>query len=133
MRRGGDREGCENHAADRQQDDRAQIGFEFAPAHGDAGGIDQRRQDHQQHQFRRQFQRRHPRHEGEHDAGQEQQDCGSDIDPPRQQRGARQHRQQNQKYLELGFHGVQFLCRVNLPRPAAPSMPRNRRGYSLKS
>jgi hypothetical protein len=56
MRRGGDREGRENHAADRQQDDRAQIGFEFAPAHGDAGGIDQRRQDHQQHQFRRQFQ-----------------------------------------------------------------------------
>ena len=65
MRRGGDRAGRENHAADRQQDDRAQIVFELAPAHGDAGRIDQRRQHHQQHQFRRQFQRRHARHEGE--------------------------------------------------------------------
>ena len=105
MRRGGDRAGGEDHAADRQQDDRSQIGFEFAPAHGDAGRIDQRRQHHQQHQLRRQFQRRHARHEGQRDAGQQQQDRRRDIDPPRQQRGARQYRQQNQKYLEFGFHG----------------------------
>jgi len=133
MRRGGDREGGENHAADREQDDGPQIVFEFAPAHGDAGGINQRRQHHQQHQFRRQFQRRHARHEGESGAGQQQQDGRCDVDPPRQERGTRQHRQQNHEYLEFGFHGVQFLCRANLPRPAAPSMPWNRAGYSLKS
>ena len=117
MRRGGDREGGEDHAADRQQDDGAEIGFEFAPAHGDAGRIDQRRQHHQQHQFGRQFERRHARHEGERDAGQQQQDRRRDIDPPRQQRGARQHREQDQENLKLGFHGGPHsqgnTCKVN--------------------
>ena len=105
MRRGGDREGGEDHAADRQQDDRAEVEFEFAPAHGDARRIDQRRQHHQQHQFGRQFQRRHARHEGQHDAGQQQQDRRRDIDSPRQQGGTRQHGEQDQKDLKFGFHG----------------------------
>ena len=119
MRRGGDRAGGEDHAADRQQDDHAQIGFEFAPAHGDAGRIDQRRQYHQQHQLRRQFQRRHARHEGQRDAGQQQQDGRRNVDPPRQQRGARQYREQDQKDLEFGFHG---LC-----SPPSPQFARKRR------
>ena len=108
MRGGGHREGGEDHAADRQQDDGAQIVLEFAPAHGDAGRIDQRRQHHQQHQFRRQFQRRHARHEGERDPAQQQQDGRRDVGPPRQQRGARQHRQQDEKNLKLGFHEQSF-------------------------
>ena len=123
MRRGGDREGGEDHAADRQQDDRAQIGFELAPAHGDAGRIDQRRQHHQQHQFRRQFQRRHARHEGQHDAAQQQQDRRRDVDAPRQQRGARQHRQQNQKNLELGFHGPRCAIHSESTRRRVSGMP----------
>ena len=55
MRGGCHRAGGEQHAAESEQRDRPQIETEFAPAHGDAGRIDQRRQDHQQHQFRRQF------------------------------------------------------------------------------
>ena len=104
MRRGGDREGGEDHAADRQQDDRPEVGFELAPAHGDARRIDQRRQHHEQHQFGRQFHRRHARHEGERDAGEQQQDGRRDIDPARQQRGSCQHGEQDQKDLKLGFH-----------------------------
>ena len=104
MRRGRDRERREDHAADRQQDDRAQVEFELAPAHGDARRIDQRRQHHQQHQFGRQFHRRHARHEGERDAGEHQQDGRRDIDSPRQQRGAGQHGEQDQKDLKFGFH-----------------------------
>ena len=104
MRRGGDREGGEDHAADRQQDDRAQVGLEFAPAHGNARRIDQRRQHQQQHQFGRQFHRRHAGHEGERDAGEQQQDGRRDVDPPRQQRGPGQHGEQDQKDLKLGFH-----------------------------
>ena len=51
------RAGREHHAAEGEQRDRPQVEPELAPAHGDAGRIDQRRQDHQQHQFRRQFDR----------------------------------------------------------------------------
>ncbi len=60
----------EDHRANREQHDRAQIVPELAPAHGDARGVDQRRQHHQEHQFRRQLDRRHARHEGQADAGQ---------------------------------------------------------------
>jgi hypothetical protein len=59
---------------------------------------------HQQHQLRRKFHRRHPRHESQRDSREHQQDGGRDVDPPRQQRGAGQHRQQDQKDLKLGFH-----------------------------
>jgi hypothetical protein len=131
MRRGGDREGGEDHAADRQKDDGAQIVLEFAPAHGDAGRIDQRRQYHQQHQFRRQFQRRHSRHEGEHGAGQQQQDRRRDIDPPCQQRRARQHRQQNQEYLEFGFHGPSKSSAPPLARKAGKVNAAERQAASV--
>ncbi len=104
MRGGGDRAGGEDHAADREQDDRPQIRSELAPAHRDAGRIDQRRQHHQQHQFRRQLDRRHARHEGQRDPGEQQQDRRRDVDPPRQQRGSRQHREQDQEDLKLAFH-----------------------------
>ena len=55
MRGGCDRAGGEEHAAESEQRDRPQVEMEFAPAHGDAGRVDQRRQDHQQHDFRRQL------------------------------------------------------------------------------
>ena len=105
MRRGRDHEGGEDHAADRQQGDDAQIEVEFAPAHRDAGRIDQRRQHQQQHQFGRQFQRGHARHEGERGAGEQQQDRGRGVDPFGQQRRARQHGEQDQEDQKFGFHG----------------------------
>ncbi len=54
MRRRGDGAGGEHDAAEGEQRDRPQVEAEFAPAHRDAGRIDQRRQEHQQHQLRRQ-------------------------------------------------------------------------------
>ena len=133
MRRGRNRDRGKDHAADRQQDDRTQVVLEFAPAHGDAGGIDQWRQYQQQHEFGRQLQRGHSRHKGQRDAGQQQQDRGGNVDPPRQKRGTRQHGEQNQKDLECRFHRARFLWRSNVPGPAASSMPQNRVCYCLTS
>ena len=41
----------------------------------------------------------------------QQQDCRRHIDPPRQQGRAGQHREQDQEYLEFGFHGFRFVAR----------------------
>ena len=122
MRRDGDGRGREDHAADREQGDRAQIMLELAPAHRDARRIDQGRQHQKQHHFRRQFDRGHARHEGERDAGQHQQDRGRDIDPPCEQRGAREHHEQEQKNLEFGFHGLRF-CREARHPSIGPTSP----------
>ena len=77
------REGGEDHAAEGKQRDRPQIGPKFAPAHGDAGGIDQRRQDAEQHQFRRQLDARQIRQERERDAGDDQKDRRRGVEPLR--------------------------------------------------
>jgi hypothetical protein len=69
-----DRAGGEDDAAEGEQRDRAQIEAELAPAHGDAGGINQRRQDAEQHQLRRQFQPRQAGDERQHNAGNDEQD-----------------------------------------------------------
>ncbi len=106
MRRRRDGAGGKDHAADRQQHDRAQVRAKLTPAHGDARRIDQRRQHHQQYQFRRQLQCRHARHESQHDAGEEQQYRWSDMDAPRQQSDARQDGEQDQENLEFGFHSI---------------------------
>ena len=108
MRCGCDRGRAEDHAADRKQGDGAQIVPELAPAHGDRGRIDQRRQHQQQHDLGRQLHHGHARHEGERDAGEQQQDRGRDLDPPRQIGGAGEHREQDQKDLKIAFHGVRF-------------------------
>ncbi len=133
MRGGRDRAGGEDHAADRQQDDRSEVGSEFAPTHGDAGRIDQRRQHHQQHQFGRQLQRRHSRHEGQRDAGEQQQDGGRDVESPRHQGGARQHGEQDQEDLKFGFHDGSHsqanTCNRQTPARSAPRMDAERSGF----
>ncbi len=74
VQRGRDRDGREHHRAEGEQRDRPQIEAEFAPAHRHAGRIDQRRQQHQQHQIRRKFDRRQAGNERKRDAGDHQQD-----------------------------------------------------------
>ena len=69
-----DRAGGEYDAAEGEQAYRAQVEIEFAPAHRDAGGIDQRRQDHQQDEFRREFDFRQAGDQRHADAGNDQQD-----------------------------------------------------------
>ncbi len=127
MRGSRDHQGGENHAADRQQRDDAQVEAEFAPAHRDAGRIDQRRQHQQQHQFRGQFHRRHARHEGERGAGEQQQDRRRGVDPLRKQCRARQHGEQDQEDQKCGFHGFPF-ARNCPPGQCGEGHPRTRNG-----
>ncbi|MEY9454031.1 hypothetical protein ABIG07_002979 [Bradyrhizobium ottawaense] len=103
--RGGRHHRCgEDHGSDREQHDGTQIVLELTPAHGNARRVDQRRQHHQQHQFRRQFHRGHARHEGEADARQHQQDGGGDVEAACGQRHACQYGEQDEKGLKLRFH-----------------------------
>jgi hypothetical protein len=74
MRSRRDRAGGEHHAAEGKQRNRTQIEAEIPPAHGDAGGIDQRRQYHQQHDFRRQLDSWQAWNEGDANSGNHQQD-----------------------------------------------------------
>ena len=76
----------EDDAAEREQRDRAQVEAEFAPAHGDAGRIDQRRQNAEQHQFRRQLDPRQAGNERERDAGDDEQNRRRGVEPPRRRR-----------------------------------------------
>ena len=96
MRRRRHRAGREDDAAERQQRDRAQIEAEFAPAHGDAGRIDQRRQDAEQHQFRRQLDARQAGNERQRDAGDDEQDRRRGVEPPRDDGDDHQHGKQQQ-------------------------------------
>ena len=90
------RAGGEDDGAERQQRDRAQVETEFAPAHGDAGRIDQRRQDAEQHQLRRQLDPRQAGRERQPNAGDDEQDRRRGIEPPRDDGDDGQHREQEQ-------------------------------------
>ncbi len=94
------RAGGEHHAAEGEQRDRPQVKAEFAPAHGDAGGIDQRRQDHQQHQFRRQRHLRQARNQRHADAGDDQQDRRRNGQPF----GGNSNRGQYRQHEQNGLH-----------------------------
>ncbi len=83
MRRRRHRAGREHDAAEGKQRDRPQIKAEFAPAHGDAGRIDQRRQNAEQHQVGRQFDPRQPGQERQRDTGDDEKDRRRCIKPPR--------------------------------------------------
>ena len=61
MRDRRDRRRGEQHAADRERQDRPQVGAEAAPAHADAGGVEQRRQQREQRQIGIERDRRHAR------------------------------------------------------------------------
>src|SRR5262245_9963830 len=73
--------GGEDDAAEGKQCYWAQIETEVAPAHGDAGRIDQRRQYQQQHDFRRQFDFRQTWNKSYANSGNHQQDRGCNIQP----------------------------------------------------
>ena len=88
----------------RQQRDRPQIEAEFAPAHGDAGRIDQRRQHAEQHQLRRQLDARQSGHEGERHAGDHQQNRGRGAQPPGGERHHDQHPEQKQQCFDCRRH-----------------------------
>ena len=101
------RAGGEEDAAEREQRDRAQVETEFAPAHGDAGRIDQRRQDAEQHQFRRQRNPRQAGNERQRNAGDDQKDGRRGIEPARDHGDDHQHREQQQDGLDRRRHGSQ--------------------------
>ena len=73
---------AEDHG-DGEQQDRAQVEAELPPAHGDARRVDQRRQDPEQHQFRSELDPRQAGNERKPDAGDDQKDRGSGVEPPR--------------------------------------------------
>ena len=103
------RAGGEDHGAKGQQRDRAQIETEFAPAHGDARRIDQRRQDAEQHQLRRQLDPRQAGRERKPNAGDDEQDRRRGIEPPRHDGDHRQHGEQQQYGLNRRRHGAQVI------------------------
>ena len=74
MRRRRHRGTGKDHAAERQQRDRAQIEAKLAPAHGDAGRIDQRRQDAVEDEFRSQHDPRQAGKQRQRNAGDHEQD-----------------------------------------------------------
>ena len=107
MHKGRHRAGGEDHGAERQQRDRPQVEPELAPAHGDAGRIDQRRQNTEQHQLRRQLDPRQAGREREPNAGDDEQDRRRGIEPPRHDGNHRQHGEQQQYGLNRRCHGAQ--------------------------
>ena len=74
-----------------KQRDRPQVETKFAPAHGNAGRINQRRQDAEQHQFRREFDPRQTGDDGNRNAGDDQENGWRGIEPPRDNRDDHQH------------------------------------------
>ena len=106
MQGGGDRAGGEHDAAEGEQRDRAEVEAEFAPAHRHAGRIDQRRQQHQQHQFRRELDRRQPGNERQRNARDHQQDRRRGFQALGDDRDQHQHRQQKQHDLDGCGHSA---------------------------
>jgi hypothetical protein len=135
VHRRGDGAGGEDDAADGEQGDGAQIGAEFPPAHGDAGGIDQRRQQDQQHHLRRQFDARQPGNEGEGDAAHQEGDGRRQVETPRHC-GDRRHRgQQEEEEKEIVGHrrqigGASTARQSGVVKAGAGPVPEGHRCYS---
>src|SRR6516164_9311189 len=105
MRDCGHRTGGEDDTTNCQQRDRPQIETKLAPAHGDARGVDQRRQDPEQYQFRSELYARQARNERKPDAGDDEKDRGSGVEPPCHNGHDDKHRDQQQKRLDRYRHG----------------------------
>ena len=104
VRRRGDGGRREHHATQGQQRYRAKVEAEFAPAHRDGGGIDDRRQHEQQDEIGRQLQRRQPGNEREPDAGDDQQDRRGNLQSRRGDRDSGNHREKHDQNLERVGH-----------------------------
>ena len=105
MRRRRHRPTGEDHATERQQRDRAQIEAKFAPAHGDTGRIDQRRQDAVEDEFRSKHDPRQAGKQRERNAGDHKQDRRRGLEPPRDNRDDHQHGQEQQNCFNRRRHG----------------------------
>jgi len=97
--------GGKDDTTDRQQRDRPQIETKLAPAHDDARRVDQRRQDPEQHQFRGELYPRQAGNERKRDAGDDEKDRGSSVEPPCHNGHDDKHRDQQQKRLDRRRHG----------------------------
>ena len=95
----------ENDTTEREQRDRAQIETKFAPAHGDARRIDQRRQDAEQHKFRRELNPRQAGNERQRDAGNDKENGRRRVEPPRDERHDHQHGKEQQYRFDRRRHG----------------------------
>ena len=104
MDRGRHRAGREHHAAEGQQRDRPQVEAELAPAHRHAGRVDDRRQEDQEHEFRRELDRRQAGNERQNDAGDDEEDRRRGAEAPRQHRDRREHGKQNDDDLDRRSH-----------------------------
>jgi hypothetical protein len=100
-----DRHRRERHAAEREQADGANVVAELAPAHGDAGRVDQRRHHQEKHQLGRQLDRRQARRHREDEPDQDEQNGGGNSGPVRRDR---HHcdRHQNENQDQMGLHGL---------------------------
>ena len=100
----GDRHRGERHAAEGEQADGTDVVAELAPAHGDAGGIDQRRNYQQEHELGRQLDPRQPRRHREDEPDQDQQNGRRNPGAVCRDRDCR-HRHENENQDGIGLHG----------------------------
>ena len=105
MHDGGDRDGGEGHAAEGEQADGADVVAELAPAHGDAGGVDQRRHHEQEHELRRKLDPRQSRHQRDQKPGHHQEDGGRNAGAVRRDRDDRDG-DENEDQDGIGLHGL---------------------------
>jgi hypothetical protein len=100
----GHRTAGEDHTTDRQQRDRPQIETKLAPAHGNARRVDQRRQDPEQNQFRSEFDPQQAGSERKPNAGDDEKDRGSGVEPPCHNGHDDKHCDQQKKRLDRYRH-----------------------------
>ena len=105
MHDGGDRDRREGHAAEREQADRADVVAELAPAHGDTGGIDQRRHHEQEHELRRKLDPRQSRHQRDQKPDHHEEDGDRDAGAVRRD-GDDRDRHQDEDQDGIGLHGL---------------------------
>jgi hypothetical protein len=109
VRGGRDRGGGEYDTANCQQGDRPQVGFEFVPAHGHRGRVDDRRQHQEQHDFGRQLDVGDGGRQAQRHTAQHQQDGGRDFQADRNERNNRDDDQQADHELDGIQHRILLI------------------------
>jgi hypothetical protein len=100
-----DRDRRERDAAECEQADGADVVAELAPAHGDAGGVDQRRHHQEKHQLRRQLDPRQPRRHCDDEPDEDEKNGGGNLGPVRRDRD-RRHRHEDENQDQMDRHGL---------------------------